>query len=75
MPYGYKFNFAPQTVNPGSAVSFDGAGPLVGVGDPGPKGIQIITSGDYLVEYSVVVEGAQAAAYALTLNNVEVPAF
>jgi BclA C-terminal domain len=72
--YGYVFNFPIQTVASGDEVNFSNNGPLVNiVHNPGDEAIFIPQAGDYLVEYTVAVDLNQASAYALILNNVEVP--
>jgi len=72
--YGYVFNFPVQVVASGGDVSFSGNGPLVNIDHTaGTAEISIPRSGDYLVEYTIAVDGPQMSAYALILNDVEVP--
>ncbi|TQR18458.1 BclA C-terminal domain-containing protein [Psychrobacillus soli] len=72
--YGYVFNFPVQTVASGGDVNFSGNGPLVNISHtPGTAPILIPRAGDYLVEYTIAVDGPQMSAYALILNGVEVP--
>lgn len=74
--YGYVFNWPIQTVNAGDEINFSNNGPSANIShNPGDEAIFIPLAGDYLVEYTIAIDGDQAAAYALTLNGAEVPSF
>ncbi len=83
--YAYVARFFTQTVSPGADIIWDRQGPIVNLVhalNTAPVRIPSVQAGDYYVEFHVVVEGdsgptapPQAAAYALFLNNEEIPSF